>query len=306
MEYAEKLYAATWSNDSKTIYYNSGLYSERLRDIWSIDIHSGIKTNISNTENRREGWPRLFGVDNKLIFSSSRIDEDHPYFFGYLTSMNPDGSEYHVYSEERDNGNFNVSPDEDSAAIFGGELFTSNYIFQKLSPRITNEDKYLDYQLVDPAWSPDGNHIGWSVEINKDQARSYGIGIHNLENNTIRLLYPYMLLEGEGFPRAPEWSPDGWVSVKAPNPENKNWGLYIIKTDGTEEYFFEEFDNVIWGPGTEKIILNTGNVFGPSNRGVWITRLGDWKPVGINLPQDAVVIDWIDPDVVKSWIGDDS
>jgi len=308
MEYAERLYGATWSKDSKSIFYESGPYSEWFTDIWSFDIHTGSKINLSNTEDRFEGWPRLFGDDNKLLFSSQHDgDEFTPYFSGYLTSMNLDGSEYLVYSEEKDNGNFRISPDGSTAAIFGGELFTQDYAIQRLSPRIINADQGLEYQLYYPSWSFGGKYIGWGAGIDTDQAWLNGIGIHNLEDNSFRLLYPYIMVDGEGFPSAPDWSPDNnWVSFRALNPDNRNGGLFIIKLDGSEEYFFEGFDNAVWGSVTDWIILNTGDVYGGTVRGVWIININDWKPVEIDLPKDAVVIDWIDPDIVQNWIGFDS
>jgi hypothetical protein len=34
--------------------------------------------------------------------------------------------------------------------------------------------------------------------------------------------------------------------------------------------------------------------------------LGEWKPVELDLPKDAVVIDSIEPEIVETWIGIDS
>jgi hypothetical protein len=306
MEYAERLGGATWSKDNSTIFYESGPYSGLESDIWSFDIQTGIKTNLSNTENRLEGWPKLFDGENKLIFSSRLIEENWPYFFGYLTVMKPNGSEYLVYSEE-DNSGFNeISPDGDAAAIFGGNLFDTDHIFTPQSPKILNIDTDLSYKLYEPAWSPNSKLIGWSVEIIKDQNRYFGFGIQDLEENTIRLLFPYLLMDGEGFPRAPEWSPDNhWISFWSPNNESGKLGLYLSKVDGIEEYFFEEYVNVVWDPIDENIFLITGDYYGPSTQGAWITRLGDSDRIKLDLPQDAVVIDWIDPDHMENWIGFD-
>ncbi len=143
--------------------------------------------------------------------------------------------------------------------------------------------------------------------IDTDQAWLNGIGIYNLEDTTLRLLYPYTMVEGEGLPMAPDWSPDNnWVSFRAINPDNRKGGLFVIRLDGTEKYYIEGYYNVIWNPEADWAILNTGDVGGGSIGGVCISKVDDWKPVEIDLPKDAVVIDWIDPGIVQSWIGLDT
>ena len=307
MQNAERLYASSWSPDSKKIYFSSGPYSHQQRDIWSFDIQKGIKTNLSNTENRIEGWPRIFGSGEQLIFPSYQIDKSKPYTYGHLTLMYSNGSNYEVYSSESDTGFFRLSPDRNTAAIFGGKVFTSNDGLKQVTPNAINDSPDHEIIFFEPSWSPSGKLISWSVEIDNGQKTSQGIGIHNLRNNTIELLSPFILLEGEGFPDAPVWSPNNeWITMYALNPENNEWGLHLVRIDGSEEHFLGNFDNIIWESDSLRMILNPGSVYRPSSRGVWIASLENMNPVQVNLPKDAVVTDWIDPIIVESWKAIDS
>ena len=308
MLYAEIIHGAIWSSDSKYIYYYSSPNNVFNTDIWSIDILTGTKKNLSNTENRREGKPGLFSNDSVLVFSSIHIEDPYPRSSGYLTSMAIDGSNYIVHSEDNDKGSIRISPDGKTAAIFGGELFTSDNLLTKITPTTNDEDHDLDYQLYYPRWSSDSKYIGWGVGIDTEEIWLNGIGIYNTEDNTLNFLYPYIMVDGEGFPRAPDWSPDNnWVTFNALNPDSRNGGLYLVKADNSEEYFFEGFENAVWDPESKLIILNTGYFDGAIyGRGVWVTNLNDWNMAEIDLPDDAIVIDWIDPEKIQTWVGFDS
>ncbi len=169
MENPERLYGATWSRDSTYVYYCSGPSGNWYTDIWSIEILTGKKRNLSNTEDRSEGIPSLFSNDNMLMFPSHILEDPYPRSSGYLTSVAIDGSDYSIYSEENDKGYFRISPDGNTAAIFGEELFTSDYDITRITPILNDEDHNLDFQLYHPAWSSDSETIGWGVGIDTEQ-----------------------------------------------------------------------------------------------------------------------------------------
>jgi hypothetical protein len=220
--------------------------------------------------------------------------------------MNLDGTEYTIYSEEDNSGFMKVSPLGDAAAIFGGKLFDTDQLFSAQSPILLNRDPDLNYKFYEPEWSPNNKFIGWSMEILPNQNRYYGIGVQDLEENTIRLIFPYLQMDGEGFPRAPDWSPDNnWLSFYSLDYDNKTMGSYIIRVDGTEEYFFEDINDIVWNPMNSNVFLIRGDYYNPSTQGVWITSFDDRERTKLNLPQDAFPVDWIDPNYIENMIGFD-
>lgn len=304
MQHAQTLSGSAWSPDSKTIYFTSGPYSSLRSEIWAFDLQTGTKINLSQTENRREQRPRIFGSGDHLLFSSQDLEEILPTTFGQLTWMEADGSSYQVLSDGDHSGYFRLSPDRQTAAVFGGHFYGQKSGFQKFSPRVIPDDPELELHLFAPSWSPHGKHIAWSIRVDTGQESYQGIGIHDVKNETIQLFYPYIIGEGEGFPDAPGWSPNSeWITVQAADPESNQRGLFVIHVDGTREHFLASFDHVVWGTESQKMILNPGNIQSPQQRGVWITSLESLDPVQLNLPRDAVVLEWIDPARVNRWKG---
>jgi len=298
--------SATWSSDNKTIYCSAGRFMDWFQDIWSIDVESGKFINLSNTEDRIENSPYLF-ENQQLIFSSYFYEnnDQQPNFSGYLTLMDRDGSNYLAYSAN-ESGIFTISPDGTMAAIFGGDLFTIDNGFIHLEPSILNRDQDLVYQLVYPSWSLDSRYISWSVETTQNGKYVTGFGIHDIEHDTIDLFYPFRQIDGEGPPFPPEWSPDGnWLTLSTMSMESQSWGTHVIDINGEEVAFFQQIFNIVWSPSTTKMLLNSGHLV-QSGRGVWIADFENLNPQMIDLPGDAVVVEWIDPDIVQSWFDGDS
>jgi len=301
---AISIHSATWSSDSKTIFCNAGRFADPLQDIWLINVESGEFINLSNTEDRIENKPYLF-ENHKILFSSYPHDylTMHPYYLGYLTLMDRDGSNYLAYSDD-ESGIFAISPDGTIAAIFGGDLFTIDNGFTNLEPTILNSNQDLVYQLVYPSWSLDSRYISWSVDTTQNGKYVTGFGIHDVEQNTIELFYPFQQLDGEGFPYPPEWSPDGnWLTLSTFSMES--YGTHVYDFNGEEVAYFQKIFNIVWNPSSTKMLLNSGHLAQPG-RGVWVAEFDNLDPQMIDLPSDAVVVEWIDPDIIQSWFGNDS
>jgi hypothetical protein len=308
MLYADELYAATWSDDNRMIYYTAGRFVDHLTDIWSINTETEERKNLSNTDNRIEGAPRLFDKQNMLVFNSYPVDDIYinPYFSGYFTSMNKDGSEYQVHSGEKDNGYFKVSPDRSAAAIIGGKIYEQDQGIRDFFFSIEDNIDNLNLNLLNPAWAPNNNYIAWSLYNMQESSGWAGIGIFDVENGTLKLVYPYLDPTREGLPPAPKWSPNSeWITVSTLSID-ATIDLRLIKVDGTEEYGLGEYDNIVWGTESNRIILNPSILVLGNQSGVWITRIGEWDPIMINLPLDTVAIDWIDPSIVQKWVGLDN
>lgn len=180
---AERIYGATWSTDNKILYFNFGQYGDQLTDIWSLDFITGEMTNLTNTDNRVEGWPRLLDGQKMLVFSSHNPESDyiHPYFFGYLTTMNIDGSDYKLLSTEKENGNFRVSPHGTDAAIFGGMLYGLDQGLHNFYYTNDSQINDINLKLIEPSWSPNNKYIAWSLYNMHETNGWTGIGLFELE-----------------------------------------------------------------------------------------------------------------------------
>jgi hypothetical protein len=297
----KRLTGATWSFDNQYIYYCESYPGEWLSDIWSINLQTGEKTNLSKTPDRIEYGPILMNDQQHLVFRSDHIDNIGQFSTGLFTSMKVDGSNYNVYTQLEDTYMFKISPDRSKAAIFGGEVFTIENGFQQTPLKIIGEIVPENFELIHPSWSPDSNYIGWSVYSNEEFTQVNGIGIQDVNSNTIRFFIPYRQYFSE-YPRAPEFSPDNkWMSITKLGNATSKWRLTFVSIDDSEEHDLGEFFNPVWNFDSQRIILNSGYDEYGADQGAWITNVNNWKVEKLDLPDDAYVKLWLDPDFISDW-----
>lgn len=296
-----RLIGATWSFDNQYIYYCEGPPGEWLSDIWSINLQSGEKTNLSNTPDRIEYGPTLMNDQEHLVFRSDHIDDIGLFSTELFTSMKVDGSDYHVYTQLEDTYLYRISPDGSKVAIFGGEVFTIENGFQQAPLQVIGEIVPENFELIHPSWSPDSNYIGWSIVSIEGYTGVNGIGIQDVNSNTIRFFTPYRQYFLD-YPRAPEFSPDNqWMAITKLGNATSKWRLTFVSIDGSEEHDLGEFFNPIWNLDSQRVILNSGYDEYGADQGAWITHVNNWKVEKLDLPDDAYVRLWIDPDYISDW-----
>jgi len=230
IEQPKRFHGSVWSPNNQAIYYiesNDGW----LTDIWVIDLETKSKRNLTKTPDRTERVIQYWQNPNKLLFTSFQHDEEiGPGVLGDLTTMNTSGGEYQIQSDTRTLSTIPViSPDMESVALQGGELYHWRDGFQVIDfdvdPLYSPGEVYLDLA----AWSPDSKRIAWSVSIVEDDSWLSGIGVYEIETNVIRLLHPYSISMGEGFPPRPIWSPDGeWLAYLTYDADEEKAGGWII------------------------------------------------------------------------------
>lgn len=297
----KRILGATWSIDNQTIYYSAGYHGEWLTDIWSINLQTGEKTNLTNTTDRIELGPYLMQDQEHLVFRSKHIEDIGMHSTELFSSMKVDGSGYHVYTQLDDTYLFRVSPDGTMAAIFGGELFTIEDGFQQTSPSVIGENIPEEFQLIDPTWSQDSNYIGWSIRSIEGYYAEEGIAIHDVDSNTIKFYYPYNQ-PWLDYPRGPVISPNNqWMSIISQGNATMQWRIKFLGRDDNEEHVLGEFFNPVWNEDSQRVILNTGYDEYGAYRGVWITDISEWKAHKLDLPDDTYVRFWIDLNYISDW-----
>jgi hypothetical protein len=85
----------------------------------------------------------------------------------------------------------------------------------------------------------------------------------------------------------------------------ESYGTHVYDFNGEEVAYFQKIFNIVWNPSSTKMLLNSGHLAQPG-RGVWVAEFDNLDPQMIDLPSDAVVVKWIDPDIIQSWFGNDS
>lgn len=146
-------------------------------------------------------------------------------------------------------------------------------------------------KLFIPAWSPDGRKLAWMVR----SSGQLGVAIFDLETKTHQFLHPYTPLGGSEFAFDLAWSPDNeWLAftTTAETAElGRAPGLWVIRTDGKEEFFLGVGFGPVWSPNGERLAFNRLGESG-LDRMAFIVEVGKWDQPTL-LPFTAEVKGWI-------------
>ncbi|HEX2094789.1 MAG TPA: hypothetical protein VHG28_20460 [Longimicrobiaceae bacterium] len=216
--------APSWSPDGRWLVFESDRAS--FRDLYRIGRDGGGLRRL--TDNREGNFEPAVSPDGGWIaFASSRDGNAELYL------MRADGSgQRRLTAFHRDDWGAQWSPDG------GTLLFLSNRegadrIFlmrpdgtglRKLGEAADTGAARADVQEADPAWSPDGGGIAYTVRTREGASR---IRVAELRMGAVR-----ELPVGRGKASMPAWSPDGrylaFTSDRDGDPE-----LYLARADGT-------------------------------------------------------------------------
>ena len=124
-----------------------------------------------------------------------------------------------------------------------------------------------------------------------------------MNENAIRLLHLYTIFPGEGFPPSPIWSPDGkWLALRVNDYDDDKAGIWVIKSDGSEEFYLGNFRDPVWSPDSHWLAYNS-EYYSDYGSGIWISEIGKWKPTRIDLPEQATIMNWFDLSLISDWVG---
>jgi len=176
--------------------------------------------------------------------------------------------------------------------------------------------------FIRPTWSPDNSQVAWLVWGEMNGEWTEGIGIFDLKNNHSLFSYPHQVWAGE-FPSYlfwnphkdyilldtpdghmsvlnldgseqysvesamdPKWSPDGqWLTYAL--VDNRDRTVYVRSADGEELHKIGPGVPIKWSPESRFILYRKYEA------SIWIAEVGVWNPERVNLPDDAVIMDWI-------------
>jgi Tol biopolymer transport system component len=315
-----------WSADSRYIYYITNSDRDNLSDIWRWDVITSERRNLTRTPNRDEGywltlWPER---PDTLVFYSTEGYPDGAGWIGHLTVMRTDGTDYQVISPQGVSSPAAFSPDGHTIAYTMHEAITSTsgtrYVVTSWYYRIGSQPqrfpwknfgltKFATMGFSSPSWSPDGQKIAWWMGgYDENHKKKFGgIGIFDLELGTTVLVDNFAQHVWDGWPEAVDWSPDGKRIVffgGRPQSENlEDWGgfgIWTAQADGSHLRRLIDMNieynvcNWAWQPDGQWLAISCRE--SPEVlSGIWLAELETGRLLKTNLPDDAQIRGWVNP-----------
>jgi Tol biopolymer transport system component len=298
-----------WSQDSKSIYYLEQ-NENYVPDIWSVNIESGTRHNLSNTPVRVESIIQLWESNpDTLVFYSWPVDDDFSPgegWIGFLTIMKTDGAQYTVISDGYLSEPAALSPNGKYIAYsdypINGDYNLSRWIYQngvgkwEFRPQDYGIQQDGTLSVHSPSWSPDGSRVVWWLNVFESEpsyeALFSGIGIFNIPEST-SVIISDASYSSLGYNPAPQWSPDGkWIVYWSGDQFKNRLGLWIARTNGEEIRLVAEFDgftydHAVWSPDGQIIAFEN-----PEDGEIWLYEMetGELSPSA--LPSSISIISW--------------
>lgn len=220
-------------------------------DIWLLDIVTGAAENVTRTPGRVEQAPRWWpqgGAEAAFICGSRPAAMGPGPAFGYLTVVDLDGG-YEVVTEE---GQLAAppapGPDGQTIAYSRGHEGRAQPFFYERGVGETALD-LVAYGLAwvnrswEPAWSPDGRQLAWSVAGAREGVYYAAEVLLDLEAKEHRLLHTYRPQPTGDYIPAPRWAPDGsWLTFQALAATPAEAGLWWVQIqDGVARHLSPTF-----------------------------------------------------------------
>jgi Tol biopolymer transport system component len=215
---------------------------------------------VSSGERARAALP---GKNGKIVFQRGGAD-------GGIYTMNPDGSGVKRIADNMNDPD--LSPDGKKIVFVGGgkcdgvcvknlatgrvSLVSDRYIYERI-----HDSQSETASLSEPAWSPDGKKIAFSVSqvLFPEEYDAYlveRIYVVNADGSGRRELTPSWDHDADGA----KWSPDGTKVIYAQGYEG-TFDIWSVNADGTgwktvTEYWQEPEEHAPdWAPSGKKIVF---------------------------------------------------
>jgi hypothetical protein len=306
VQLSDRANALLSANGDQALYLNED--DEGDVDLWLADWITGARRNLTQTFDRMEDLPRWWPARPEVILFSS-APEGSPMGIGasgFLSAVGPDGSNYRVLDDQHPVGG-PPAPSPDGQTIAYGRGITGWLYHWQTGPVAFDPADYGlpgtgEIEISNPAWSPDGTKLAWvlSGDLAAAQTHRWGIGVFDLEKRTAHLLHHYQPASGDGWPPAPSWSRDGvWLAFDAWAGPPDQGGIWVARVEGLGSVGGESHHladghpagwSPAWSPDGQWLAFSGTSVEEP---GHWLTQVGSWHLLALDLPPTAQVVDWI-------------
>ena len=274
-------------------------------DLWLTTLADGLTTQLTNTPDHLEQYPQWWAAQpDILLFQSLPLAESQDtQAGGYLSAMSlSEGWLTQLDRDEMSGREFAPSPNGLHIAYDrGGEPWLYHWDLELAEP--FHEDAYVGSQAVtwarlgSPSWSADGNKVAWMVKVQGeafpalDGSGQAAAAIFDMSNSTFTVLHPYDNLGRGGWFAAAVWSPDNqWLAFVAEDVDPARYGVWVVKTDGSEEHYLGPGADPVWSPdGLWLAFAKPGDTQGVTSR---LVETASWYVLNLFVYDDGLIVAW--------------
>lgn len=274
-------------------------------DLWLTTLADGVTTQLTNTPDHTEHNPKWWVAhpDILLFQSLPATETGDTQARGYLAAMSlSEGWLTLLEREEMSWEDFAPSPHGLHIAYDrGGEAWLYHWDLEQGEP--FHENSYTGNppatwaRLGSPSWSSDGNKVAWMAAVQGEAYPSaegswqIAAAIFDMSNSTFTVLHPYNNVGRGGWFAAAAWSPDNqWLAFVAEDVDPARAGVWVIKTDGSEEHYLGPGSDPVWSPdGLWLAFAQPGDAQGVTSRLVETTS---WYVLSLFVVDNGLIVDW--------------
>jgi hypothetical protein len=289
------------SSDGQRLVYQAPGPQGGADDIWTMDLANGERRDLTNTAERFEEDPQWWpGRADTVVFSSDLHCCMASRALPTLIGVNGTG---YTIVDEQNGGPRALSPNGQLMAYSAYQRIGWLYRFGQ-SPEPFDSSAYglRVERLIQPAFSPDGRALAWTVsgDFDGNGSSDLAVALFDLEAKNGRLIHRYTSTAGGEFPSDIAWSPDGqwlaFVTFGEPPASGRIPNLWVARAEGSQEKYLAAGSSPVWNPDSQSLAFLEASVSGqPEPRLANMTTF-TVEPFPAALPTGILfLLDWVRP-----------